>query len=96
MLAIILTAGGLLAGGVALALVSENFAYGLSRVMEAAFERIEVHLDRRSLARHAAERGAAASGQSASAGQVVVLKARASSVGPYARAGVTGPLRRAA
>ena len=90
MLAIILTAGGLLAAGVALVLVSENFAYGVSRVMEAAFERVEVHLDRRSRARVAAE-----SGQGA-AGQVVVLKARANSGAPYARAGVTGPLHRAA
>jgi hypothetical protein len=84
MLAIILTAGGLLAAGVALVLVSENFAYGVSRVVEAAFESIEVRLDRRERARFAAERSAAESDQIA-AGQVVVLKARA--------AGVTGPLR---
>lgn len=99
MLAIILTAGGLLAAGVALVLVSENFAYGVSRVVEAAFERIEVRLDRRDRARFAAERMAAESGRVA-AGQVVVLKARAAALSPYARvsaaaAGVTGPLRAA-
>ena len=95
MLAIILLTGvGLLAGGVALVLVSEGFAYGVSRVVEAAFERVEVHLDRRSRALYAAERRAAETDQSA-AGQVVVLKARANSVATYARAGVTGPLRAA-
>lgn len=97
MLAIILGAGGLLAGVVALVLVSENFAYGVSRVVEAAFERVELRLDRRSRAAHAAERAAAEAGQG-SAGQVVVLKARAASVAPYGRvaaAGVTGPLRAA-
>ena len=101
MLAIILAAGGLLAGVVALVLVSEGFAYGVSRVVEAAFEREEVGLERRSRAAYAAERRAAASDQVA-AGQVVVLKARAAAaaVAPYARAsaaaaGVTGPLRAA-
>ena len=99
MLAIILSVGGLLAAVVALVLVSENFAYGLSRVVEAAFERVEVHLDRRDRTRFAAERTAAESDQVA-AGQVVVLKAGAAAVSPYARAataaaGVTGPLRAA-
>ena len=97
MLAIILTAGGLLAGVVALVLVSENFAYGVSRVVEAAFERIEVRLDRRSRAVYAAERGAAGGEQNVT-GQVVVLRARAAAVAPYgqvAAAGVTGPLRAA-
>lgn len=92
MLAIILTAGGMLAAAVALVLVSENFAYGVSRVVEAAFEQIEVRLDRRSRAAYAAERRAAEQG---AAGQVVVLRARAESVATYARAGVTGPLRAA-
>lgn len=96
MLAIILAAGGLLAGVVALVLVSEGFAYGVSRAVEAAFERIEVGLDRRSRAIYAAERRAAESGQGV-AGEVVVLKARAGSAAPYAQAaaGVTGPLRAA-
>lgn len=98
MLAIILTAGGMLAGVVALVLVSENFAYGVSRVVEAAFERIEVRLDRRSRALYAAERRAAGGDQDV-AGQVVALKARAAAaVAPYGRvaaAGVTGPLRAA-
>ena len=96
MLAIILTAGGLLAGVAALVLVSEGFTYEVSRAVEAAFERIEVRLDRRSRALRAAERRAAESEQSV-AGQVVVLKARAAAVAPYARAaaGVTGPLRAA-
>ena len=88
MLAIILTAGGLLAGGVALVLMSEGFAYGVSRVVEAVFESIEVRLDRRSRERYAAERRAAAGGQSVAA-QVVALESQ------YARAGVTGPLRAA-
>jgi len=94
MLAIILASVGLLAGVVALVLVSENFAYGVSRVIEAAFERIEVHLDRRSRALYAAERGAAESEQGVT-GQVVVLRARVVAPAPYARAGVTGPLRAA-
>ena len=95
MLAIILTAGLLSAGAVALVLVSESFAYGVSRVVEAAFEAVEVRLDRRSRALYAAGRGAAEADQSA-AGQVVVLKARAVAAAPYARAaGVTGPLRAA-
>ena len=98
MLAIILAAGGLMAGVVALVLVSEGFAYEVSRVVEAAFERIEVRLDRRSRARYAAERRAAAYDQDVT-GQVVALKARAAAtVAPYARAaaaGVTGPLRAA-
>lgn len=95
MLAIILAAGGLMAGVVALVLVSEGFAYEVSRAVEAAFERIEVGLDRRSRAVYAAERRAAEFEQGV-AGQVVVLKARAGAVAPYARAaaaGVTGPLR---
>ena len=92
MLALILAAGGLLAGVVALVLMSENFAYGVSRVVEAAFERIEVRLDRRSRALYAAERAAAVNEQSVT-GQVVVLKARAGAVAQYARAGVTGPLQ---
>jgi hypothetical protein len=97
MLAIILTAGGLLAAVAALVLVSENFAYGVSRVVEAAFESIEVRLDRRDRARLAAERAAVESEQLA-AGRVVVLRAGAAAVRPYARvsaaaAGVTGPLR---
>ena len=93
MLAIILAAGGLMAGVMALVLASDGFAYEVSRVVEAAFERIELRLDRRSQARHAAARAAAAADQSV-AGQVVVLKTGAGA--PYARAGVTGPLHRAA
>lgn len=98
MLTIILAAGGMLAGVVALVLASENFAYGVSRVVEAAFERVEVRLDRRSRALYAAEREAAA-GEQGLTGQVVVLKARTGSAAPYgqqvAAAGVTGPLRAA-
>ena len=94
MLAIILAAGGLMAGVFALLLVSEGFAYGVSRVVEAAFEAVEIRLDRRSRAAHAA-----AESEQSAAGQVVVLKARAAaSVAPYARAataGVTGPFRAA-
>ena len=95
MLAIILAAGGLMAGVVALVLVSEGFAYGVSRVVEAAFERVEVRLDRRSRSLYAAGR-AAAEAEQRETGAVVVLKARAGAVAPYAHAaGVTGPLRAA-
>jgi hypothetical protein len=81
MLAIILTGAGLLAGVVALVLVSESFAYGLSRALEAAFESIEVRLDQRSRAIYAAGRRGAESDQGA-AGRVVVLKARPAAAAP--------------
>ena len=96
MLAMILAGAGLLAGAAAMVLFSESFAYGVSRVVEAAFEAVEVRLDLRSRARYAAELGATRAADQSGAGRVVVLKARAvSPPAPYAPAGVTGPLRAA-
>jgi hypothetical protein len=84
---------GLLAGAAAMVLFSESFAYTVSRVVEAAFESVEVRLDRRSRARYAAEQRDTGADQSG-ADRVVVVRARpVSPQAPYARAGVTGPLR---
>jgi hypothetical protein len=54
MLSVIQITAVVLCGGVALTLTSESFAFAVSRVMEAAFERVELHLALR--ARSRAER----------------------------------------
>jgi len=94
MLAIILIAAGLAAAFVALALVSEGFAYEVSRVAEAAFEAVEVRMERR--ARRRAEMCALDSANAEVVGVRLAARGaspRADAFAGYARAaGVTGPL----